>query len=271
MKTIGVQTAKLMQGLHDRRRSTFTLDDAVEILGASRNIVSNLLGKAQARGVVTRLRRGLFVLVPYELGSVTEYAGDPLTVASRMLEGRDHFFSHGTAMAIHGMTRQPNILMTATCVKPPRSRLGAGGHELRIVAISHGDLWGLEKHWTYDGAAVPVSDAERTIVDCLRRTDLCGGYLEVDAGAWMIRSKIDPDRLTAYALRLGVGAVVRRVGFLMDSCEMGDESHRQRLRETLSKTYHLLDPLLPADGQYSARWRLRLNVSDSEIAAVRST
>lgn len=271
MKTIGNQTAKLLEGLHDCGRSTFTLDDAVEILGSPRNIVSNLLAKAERRGVVTRLRRGLFTLVPFELGSATVYGGNPLIVASRLLEGRTHFLSHGTAMAIHAMTRQPQILVTASCVKPPVRHAQAGGTELRLVSIRENEVFGTKIHWAEPGQKVIVSDLERTIIDCLRRTDLCGGYLEIDAGTWMIRTKVNADRLVEYALRLDIGAVMGRVGFLMDSCELGDESHRRMLQDRMTSTYHLLDPLFQNDGEYHAKWHLRLNVSEEELHAVRST
>jgi len=270
MKTIGNQTAKLVEGLHDRGRSTFTLDDAVKILGSPRNIVSNLLAKAERRGVVTRLRRGLFTLVPFELGSATVYGGNPLIVASRLLDGRTHFLSHGTAMGIHGMTRQPQILVTASCVKPPTRHAQAGGTELRVVSIRENEVFGTKFHWAEPGQKVIVSDLERTIIDCLRRTDLCGGYVEIDAGTWMVRDKISPDRLVDCALRIDVGAVLARLGFLIDSCGLGDENHRRALREKMTNTYHLLDPLMPNDGDYIAKWHLRLNVSQEEIIAVRS-
>jgi len=39
------------------------------------------------------------------------------------------------------------------------------------------------------------------------------------------------------------------------------------LRKKFTATYVLLDPVLPADGKFIARWRLRLNVSPKEIAA----
>jgi predicted transcriptional regulator of viral defense system len=38
----------------------------------------------------------------------------------------------------------------------------------------------------------------------------------------------------------------------------------------LTATYHLLDPVLPAEGKFLSRWRLRLNVSPEEIRMLRS-
>lgn len=271
MKTLGPQLANLVAQLHERNRATFTLDDAVDILRAPRNIVSNLLAKAQKRGVVTRLRRGVFTLVPFELGTEMTYGGNPLTVAARLLENKTYYLSHGTAMAIHGMTRQPQILVTASCVSPGRRHLNAGGTEIRVVAIADDEVFGTKTHWTEDQQKVMVSDLERTIVDCLRRTDLCGGYSEIDAGAWMVKTKINAGRLVDYALRLGVGSVISRVGYLLDSCEIGTEEHRRLLRERLTATHHLLDPLLPSEGSYSATWHLRENVSREELAAIRRT
>lgn len=42
----------------------------------------------------------------------------------------------------------------------------------------------------------------------------------------------------------------------------------QRLRRRLTPAYHLLDPLLPREGKFLARWRLRLNVPPEELQAV---
>src|SRR6266481_4772664 len=112
MKTLGIQTAKLVVKLQDEQRTIFTIDDAARVLGGPRPLVSNLLGKAQRRGIVTRLRRGTYTLVPFELGSEAVYAGDPLVVADKLVGANTHFLSHGTALAIHEMTVQPRILVT---------------------------------------------------------------------------------------------------------------------------------------------------------------
>ena len=57
----------------------------------------------------------------------------------------------------------------------------------------------------------------------------------------------------------------------METLEIGTESDFARLREKLGRAYVLLDPMLPAEGKYFAKWRLRLNVSVDEIRAVGHT
>lgn len=271
MKTLGPQTAKLVTALQDENRTVFSVDDAVRIIGTSRNLVSNMLGKAERRGVVTRLRRGTYTLVPFELGSETTYAGNPLVVADRLMGHRQHFLSHGTALAIHDMTTQPRLLVTVSAVAMPPSKIVAQGTEIRTVKVTPDDVFGLTDKVLDGRDKVCVSDRERTIIDCLRRPDLCGGYIEADAGAWMRRSDLDAGKLVEYAVRLGVGAVIRRTGYLLDSCRLGTDSDREKLSRLLTKTYHLLDPSAPAGGRYDSKWRLRLNIEQDEIEAVRST
>jgi len=270
-KTLGNQTAKLITRLQDARQTIFTVEDAARILATPRNLVSNLLGKAEQRGVVTRLRRGTYTLVPYELGSETVYAGDPLFVASKLMGRRQHFLSHGTALAIHGMTTQPRLVVTISAVNPPARKINAQGTEIKVVGVRAEQVFGVTTHWIGDGDKVPVSDRERTIIDCLQRPELCGGYIEVDAGAWMVRDRIDTAKLVDYAISLGVGAVVRRVGHLLDSCRIGTEADRKKLGGHLTNTYDPLDPSMPVQGRYDARWRLRLNIGQDEIEAVRNT
>lgn len=271
MKTLGPRTARLVEALHDGDGTVFTVADAARILDVPANIASNLLAKAQARGVVTRLRRGLFTLVPFEMGSATSHGGDPWQVVDRLLADRPHYFSHGTAMSIHGMTRQPRLLVTASAVAPKVRHGTAGGHPFRIVGIRPDEIFGIEERWMPGGLRLPVSDIERTVVDCLRRPELAGGYIEIDAGAWMVRDRIRPDRLVEHALHLGVGAVIARTGYLLDSCGIGTDNHREALSARLTRTFHRLDPVLPDEGRHLSRWRLRLNVETEEIEAARST
>ena len=66
-KTLGPQAAKLTGALYERDKPVFAYSDVVDITGlkpkAARNFVAALVG----RGVVSRLKPGLFTLVPFEM------------------------------------------------------------------------------------------------------------------------------------------------------------------------------------------------------------
>ena len=71
-----------------------------------------------------------------------------------------------------------------------------------------------------------------------------------------------------YALRLNIGAVYRRLGYMLELFDLHTFREIETLRQKLTSSYVILDPMLPVDGKFMARWRLRLNVSPEEIKAV---
>ena len=61
--------AQLLTSLYDRSQTTFTLRDVESITGLRPGLASSLIHKAAKRGLVSRLKRGVFLIIPSELGS----------------------------------------------------------------------------------------------------------------------------------------------------------------------------------------------------------
>jgi len=270
LKTVGRQTARLLATLYDRAQSTFTLADAEKITGLSSNLASSLLHKAVGRGLVSRLKPGLFIIVPPELGSSAEYAGNPYLTAVRLAGEAPCFISHASAMEIHRMVTQPQLVVFASSLKRIRSRK-LHGNEFRFVLIRPEQYFGIVKHWVTKQQTIDISGLERTVIDGLRQPEYCGGVTEVAKGLWMRHQDMRTAKLVDYALRLRVGAVSRRLGYLLDLYGMAPESELARLRASLTATYAPLDSMLPEEGPHLKRWRLQLNISPRELEAVRAT
>ena len=266
-KTLGPQAARLVTTLHERNRAIFRLEDVRDITGLSEPSARSFVRKLVDRGVAARLKSGLYVLVPFELGRERQYPGNPLIVAREIIHGEDYYLSHATAMEIHGMTTQPQLVIMVSTPKPrrPVTALGVG---FRFVRCRHEHYFGLTEHWATKQEKVRVSDLERTIIDGLKQPEYCGGLTEVAKGLWMRRQDVNIDRLVQYAKRIGVGAVVRRLGFLLETYEMAAPADLDRLRTGLTETYVRLDPVLPAEGKRLCRWRLQLNIASEELRAV---
>ena len=268
-KTVGPRTADLLAALYDRGRTTFTYDDVLEITGLGRLSARSLTSKAERRGLVSRLKPGLFVIVPPELGSVGEYASNPYVIARDLAGGKDYFLSHASAMELHRMTTQPQLVVYTSSPKRIRNRI-IHGTEFRFVFVRPEHVFGTARHWVSKQESVMVSDLERTVIDGLRQPEYCGGITEVAKGLWMRRADLRVSGIVDYALRLGNGAVVRRLGYLLDLYQLAPGSDLERLRGRLTVTYVNLDPILPPAGPHLRRWRLRLNVPAEELDAVRS-
>ena len=259
-KMAGSRTAQLVTALYESGQTTFTHADVESITGLPPASARSLIRHAVARGVVSRLEPGLFVLVPPELGREMEFAGNPYIVARHLAAGAEYFISHASAMELHRMVTQPQFVIFTSTTKRLRKRT-IHGTEFRFVLVRHEDVFGVTTHWISKQESVKISDIERTVIDGLHLPAYSGGITEVAKGLWMRRQDVKPVRLIDYALRLGVGAVVRRLGYLLDFYQIAAPEDLDRLRRSLSATYAVLDPMLPAEGQHVSSWRLRLNMA----------
>jgi predicted transcriptional regulator of viral defense system len=268
-KTLGRQAAGLLTALHEKRRTIFAVRDVQEITGLAPKSARSFAASLVMRGIATRLKAGLFILVPFELGREREYLGNPYLVARALAAGRAYFISHASAMDLHGMVTQPQLVVYVTTSSAVRGQTILGS-EFRFVRCKPEGLFGMVDQWVDKTEKVVVSDLERTVIDGLKQPEYCGGFSEVAKGFWMRRRDVDTARLVDYALRLDVGAVIRRLGFLLEVCGIDASADLARLRARLTATYHLLDPTLPAEGKRLARWRIRINVTPEEIETLRS-
>lgn len=271
--------AHLVLALHENQRPVFYVKEAEKILGdplRARRVVSRLVHQ----GIATRLKPGLFRLVPFELGFEREHLGNPYVVAREIaisarahrlkkLPG-DYYLSHGSAFTLHQMITQPLLIVYTSSPRLIRSRT-IQGTEFRFVRCKTSHLFGIEEAWVDKNEKVRVSDPERTLLDGLKQPNYCGGITEVAKGLSIKRGVIKPDKLVEYALKLDVGSVTRRLGFLMDLYQLGSDEMLKRLKLKLTATYHLLDPDVPAGGKYQSKWKLRLNVSEEELLVVGRT
>jgi len=269
-KTLGPRSSKLWVELNERGKSTFSLRDVEEITGLHGSSARTLIHKAERRGLVTRLRSGLYTLVPFELGRATEYVGDPHVIAKEMCAGRSYFLSHATAMELHRMVTQPQftVYVSSTMRTPPRS---VHGYEYRFVTVKPANFFGLTQVWVTKQQSVTVSDKEHTFIDALRQPQYAGGIPEVAKALWISRADIKVSRLIDYTQHFSSGALKRRLGFLLELYEIASPAQLELLRSSLTSTYDRLDPTLPKSGPFQSRWRLQLNVSIEELKAIPHT
>ena len=267
-KTLGSRMAGLITHLYEKGLMTFRVADAVKYTGLSPVAVSNLLHKAQQRGLVTRLKPGLFNLVPFELGDVSEHIDSPYIIAREIVGMAPYFLSYGTAFELHRMVTQPIFTTYVSSTKRLRPQT-VGGYDFKFVNIRDEQVFGIENYWVDKERFVFISDLERTLIDGLKHPEYVGGITEVARGLWMQKEAINVRTLIAYAKELGVGAVIRRLGYLLEGYGLADENMLQELQKHLSATYQLLDPQLPPEGPFLSRWKLQLNVSQEELETVR--
>jgi len=263
IKTLGSRTAKLFAGIHDTGTTAFTLRTAASLMGVSHSQAASILHAAAKRGLVTPVKRGLYNLVPFELGSATFHLDNRYVLVRESLGDKPYFFSYASALDIHGLATQPSFDVYATyCVR--RKNMNIGGSMTHIVYMPPSRFYGQQELQVAD-ARVMVSDVERTLVDALAIPGYCGGLIEAAKAFFMAKPRLNSSKLIEYAQRYKKWSVLRRTGYLLEIFELAARSTLEDLARTLPRGYSRLDPDLPKDGLSNSKWGLILNVSPEEL------
>ena len=114
-----------------------------------------------------------------------------------------------------------------------------------------------------DRTRVLVSDPSRTLVDLLDDPRLGGGIRHVrDIISAYFGGEHRNDRvLLDYAVRIGNRTVFKRLGFLLEVLDVEAPALLHDCLERRSTGISVLDPGLPARGNITKRWNLRVNAA----------
>jgi predicted transcriptional regulator of viral defense system len=262
-KTLGAESARLLTTLASQGKTVFSIEAARQASGKSYSAALHTLRRLTKAGWVVKLNPGKYAIVPLEAGDEAIPAANRLVIARELVNGAPYYISHDSALEVHNMLTRPVTTVTVTTSRRLLNRTVLRV-PYRFIAAKPEKLWGHEPVWVTPDEQVQVSDLERTVLDGLVRPDLCAGVSEVATGLWMRKDDLDWEKLVSYTHRLGNQAAVKRLGYLLELFELAPEPALKSLHNLVGPSYASLDPLLPVEGHYLARWRLRINL-DPEV------
>lgn len=246
--------------------SVLTAKDAASTLGMTHPAAARRLAAWSRSGWIARVRRGSYVPVPIESASTDIALDDPWSVATAMFAP---CYIGGWSAAEHwGLTEQmfrTICVMTATRPRERKPVLRKAHFELHTVPAAN--FVGLKPVWR-GGARVQVSDPARTLIDMLIDPALAGGirHLVEMLGSLLREQPKEAAKLGAYAGKLGIGSVFKRLGFLLQRDHPDQLALIELCRQNLTTGYAKLDPALPAD-RLATAWRVW--VPATEVREVR--
>lgn len=238
-----------------------TPGEAAGVLGVDTAVAARRLAAWSRAGWLARVRRGVYVPVPIESESPDVALDDPWTVAAAMF-GRCYI--GGWSAAEHwGLTEQlfqSLCVMTTTRPRDRKPVLRKARFELHTVPAVR--FVGLKSVWR-GGSRVQVSDPARTLIDMLADPALGGGIRHVaEMLTTLLREQPkEAPKLADYAAKLGIGAVYKRLGFLLQRDHPDQPSLIDACSQALSTGYAKLDPALPADRLITV-WRVWVPASE---------
>lgn len=264
-KSISTQSGELLLYFNNRGQSCFDYADALQILKDSKeDAVRKLLGDMTKRGLLMRLKNGLYYVIPYEQNAES-FIPDWHLLAGCLVSGAVHYIGYYSALQIHNLITQPSLKEQIVVSKQMRPA------EIKIKDVSFQFIYHNEKHffgakkiWIDSFNKVSCSDLEKTFIDCLFKPDYAGGIVEIARAIYASRDKIKWDKLLDYAKKFDSQAVIKRLGFILETLGIGQQ-YISELQKMKTSSYIILDTELPQTGKRLSRWSIQQNLETETI------
>jgi predicted transcriptional regulator of viral defense system len=264
-KNTSFQSTKLLTKLLEKQIQCFSIETAYRLLSdSSTDAVKKLLSDMTNRGLLMRIKEGLYYLIPYEQEPNT-FMPDWHLLAEHLTKGMHHYIGYYSALQIHNLITQPSLKEQIVVAKQQRpSQIDIKGVTFQFIYHNPEHFFGAKKIWIDSFNKVMCSDLEKTFIDCLFKPNYAGGIVDVAKAIYLSKDKINFDRLYNYALLFNSQAVIKRLGFLLELLEIETEII-ERLQEKKSNSYVLLDTELPKQGKRLSRWGIQQNLDAETI------
>lgn len=264
-KNISTQSAQLLSYFNEQNRACFDISIAQKALPNSKpGAIRELLSDMARRGLLMRLKEGIYHIIPYEANAET-FMPDWHLIAEHIVNNAQHYIGYYSALQIHNLITQPSLkeqIVVSKQLRPSEIKI----KEVPFQFIYHNDphFFGAKKMWIDSFHKVSCSDLEKTFIDCLFKPDYAGGIVEVVRAIYISKDKIKYDTLLDYANRFGSQAVIKRLGFLLELLEI-QTNIIDELQELKTASYIALDTELPKKGTYNKRWSMLQNLETETI------
>jgi predicted transcriptional regulator of viral defense system len=260
---LGDRGSSLLSDLLIQGKRVFTIDDAAEIYGSKSSGLRDLLSLLVRRRWLQRVEPGKYLVLPLEAGREGEWAEHEFIIGSLLV--KPYYIGFRSALNYYGYTEQVSrTVFVASTRRKLKPALEVSGVTYRFVYVSQGKLFGIDEELV-DGHPVRISEREKTIVDCLDRSEYCGGTMEVAKALYYGHDELDFARMANYAKMNGNRAASQRLGYLIETLGIATAEAVDTLRETMSNSYARLDTLAGAGGRYVERWKVLVNVPYDEL------
>lgn len=264
-KYISTQSNTLLSYFNSQNIACFDYTQAYEALPKSKpTAIRELLSSMTKRGLLMRLKDGIYYIIPYEADSEA-FMPDWHLIAEHIVNNANHYIGYYSALQIHNLITQPSLkeqIVVSSQVRPSEIII----KNVQFQFIYHNDkhFFGAKKIWIDSYNKVLCSDLEKTFIDCLFKPDYAGGIVEVARAIYLSKEKTKYDILLEYAKKFDSQAVIKRLGFLLELLNINtliiDE-----LQKLKTASYVVLDTELPKSGKRISRWSIQQNLETETI------
>lgn len=237
--------------LDDYEIQLFKFSEIEELLEQKFDNLSEILENLVDKGLLVRIEKGKFCRQNFR---------DEYLIGTFVVE--NSAVAYWSALNLHGLTEQfsNTVFIQTTHQKNDKTILGTS---YKFVKIAPHKKVGVIPNG-YGNLQYPITDVEKTIVDCFDLPQHSGGYGELIRAVG--HAKMHPAKLIEYCQAVNSIAVTKRIGYLVELLQIqGMSSFINFAKKQVKNRYNLFDPQGLDEGEFVAEWRLRLNISREEL------
>ena len=230
-----------------------TSEEALAII-PNRFTCMNTIEHLLAAGQIVKVRRGLYEIIPLEQISKPKAAADKFLLARKIVS--PYCFAYHTALEIHGAAN--SAFYNTVYVTSPRQFRNFTYDGVDFKWIPRRQLTGSEIV-VWAAVRIIATDRERTIIDCIDRIDLAGGFEELYKGVLSMKN-VSFRKLYEYANAANKKVLFHKLGFLLSLPRIRqawsvDDDGLRKIRENLSsKIFYFKTP--KGQGRLIREWNL---------------
>lgn len=264
-KNISTRSSELLSYFNGNNKACFDYHEAFKAMPSLReSTLRELLSDMTKRGLLMRLKNGIYYVIPYE-ADAENFMPDWHLIVENLVKDVQYYIGYYSALQIHNLITQPSLkeqIVVSKQIRP--SEIKIKNVPFQYIYHNEKHFFGYKKIWTDSFNKVLCSDLEKTIIDCLYKPDYAGGIVEIAKAIHTSKEKIKFDILLEYVKKFDSQAVIKRLGFLLEMLEIKSEIIVD-LQKIKTASYIVLDTKLPMDGKYNKRWSIQQNIDTNTI------
>ncbi|MEZ5035502.1 MAG: type IV toxin-antitoxin system AbiEi family antitoxin [Chitinophagaceae bacterium] len=264
-KHISYRSAALLDALNNRKMNFFTINEVTNIFPEKDyTTVCKLLSDMTKRGLIMRIKDGLYHRIPYEQ-QPNQYIPNWHLTAEAIAQSKEYYIGFYSALDIHGLITQPAMIeqvVTWERIKPKTQHVKNVRFE--FITLSKKRFFGYKEYWIDDFHKVKCSDLEKTFLDCIYKPDYAGGITEITKALYKSRKKLQSAKFQKYLAKFNTQVVYKRLGFIINQLGLLYEL-QDFISENISTSYAPLDPSATKYGHHYSQWGIIDNMNFKNV------
>jgi len=250
----------LLDKLAKNWEKPFSIQDAAKLLRQSKEKTRITLAYLTRKGWLSRIKQGLYIVVPLGTTNPQEYKEHPWIVANQVFA--PCYIGGWSAAEYWKFTDQifnSVVVITTRKLKYTQTTIQETKYVIKCISKKY---FNNRKSIWFENAKIFVSDPLQTVVDILDAPNIGGGIRHVAdiVQEYFDSTYVNDKQLCKYIKQKNNRTIYKRLGYLIDTLKIDAKDLRAVCKKNISSGYSLLDPKVKSQGRFNTRWNLRINV-----------